>query len=70
VLQLEILEIEGLARSDADKSKLGADFLLVFLGGRELPRKVEYSKKFVFTSSLSIFGKSMVGAGGGTGCFR
>src|SRR5206468_2314226 len=40
LLQREVLEVESLARSDADARKLGAYLLLVFLSGRELQREV------------------------------
>ena len=38
--------------------------------GANCSAKSRYSKKFVFTSSLSILGKSIAGGAGGAGCFR
>jgi hypothetical protein len=57
VLKREVLEVELLARPDADACKLGADFLLLRTRGANWSEKSRYSKKLVLASSLSIFGK-------------
>ena len=70
VLYRKALEVEGLARSDANARKLGADLLLVFLSGRKLQRKVEVFEEVRLRELFAIFGKSMVRAGGGAGCLK
>jgi hypothetical protein len=44
----KVLEVECLARTDADPRQLGADFLFIFLGRSELQGEVEVFKEFSF----------------------
>ena len=70
VFQGEILEVEGLARADADAGELGADFLLLRPGGRELEGEVEVVKEVRLRDFLVALREIDLRRGGGAGCLR
>ena len=58
LLQRQVFEVEGLARTDADAGEFRADVRFHSVRrAANCSAKSRYSKKFVFASSLLIFGK-------------
>ena len=70
MFEREILELEGLARSDADAREPGAELLAVGRRGHELEGGVEILVEVRLDPLRGRREKSIFGAAGGAGCFR